>query len=98
MTSRNTHENAVNTATWLKNHHPGARCLLITSACHMRRALGCFKKERVNITPYITNKISGPRKFDFDILLLPQGSALYNWEPLIKEMVGYLVYKLVGYI
>lgn len=98
MTSRNTHENAVNTSKWLKKHHPGARCLLVTSASHMRRALGCFNKEGINVTPYVTNKLSGIRKYDFDILVLPQANALYNWEGLIKEWVGYVAYKVAGYI
>lgn len=98
MTSRNTRENAINTAMWLKKHDPAARCLLVTSAAHMRRAMGCYKKTGINVTPYTTHQISGPRKFDFDILLLPQSSALYDWDSLIKEMVGCLVYAVVGYI
>ena len=98
MTSRNTRENAINTAMWLKKHDSKARCLLVTSAAHMRRALGCYKKAGINVTPYTTHQISEPRKFDFDILLLPQSSALYNWDSLIKEMIGCLVYKVVGYM
>jgi uncharacterized SAM-binding protein YcdF (DUF218 family) len=98
MTSRNTHENAVNTASWLKKHHRGSRCLLVTSGTHMRRALGCFKKAGVNVTPYTTNKVSNSRKFDFDILILPQAGALYEWEVLIKEWVGCVAYKIAGYM
>src|SRR5262245_35680352 len=40
--SRNTHENAVLTAQIL-DHKPGQRWLLVTSAWHMPRAMGCFR-------------------------------------------------------
>ena len=98
MTSRNTHENAVFTQAWLKKHDPGAQCLLVTSASHMRRAMGCYKKEGVNVTPYATHQISEPRKFDYDILILPQAITLDYWNSLIKEWVGYAAYKVSGYI
>jgi uncharacterized SAM-binding protein YcdF (DUF218 family) len=98
MTSRNTHENAVNTQAWLKKHDPGARCLLVTSAAHMRRAKGCYKKEEVNVTPYAAHMLSDPRRFDFDILILPQAIILDYWSSLFKEWVGYATYFALGYI
>jgi uncharacterized SAM-binding protein YcdF (DUF218 family) len=98
MTSRNTHENAVFTQAWLKKHDPGAQCLLVTSAAHMRRALGCYKKEGVNVTPYSAHQISELRKFDFDILVLPQAGPIDYWSSLIKEWVGYAAYRVAGYI
>jgi uncharacterized SAM-binding protein YcdF (DUF218 family) len=98
MTSRNTHENAVYTQAWLKKHDPNARCLLVTSAAHMRRAMGCYKKEGVNVTPYSSHQISDSRKFDYDILILPQAITLDYWNSLIKEWVGYAAYKVVGYL
>jgi uncharacterized SAM-binding protein YcdF (DUF218 family) len=98
MTSRNTHENAVFTQAWLKKHDPGARCLLVTSAAHMRRAMGCYKKEGINVTPYSSHQISDMRKFDYDILILPQAITLDYWNSLIKEWVGYVAYKVVGYL
>jgi uncharacterized SAM-binding protein YcdF (DUF218 family) len=98
MTSRNTHENAVNTAAYLGKHAPGARCLLVTSACHMPRALGCFKKAGSNVTPYVTDYLAQPRKYEVDLLILPNPNILYRWSLLLKEWVGYLSYKVSGYI
>lgn len=98
MTSRNTHENAVNSASYLKKHEPNAKCLLITSAQHMRRAMGCFKKTSLNITPYSTHFLAFQRRFDLDILILPKPLIISRWEGLIKEWIGYFSYKIMGYI
>jgi len=98
MTSRNTHENAVNTANYLKKHAPNARCLLVTSANHMPRALGCFNKVGLNVTPYATNFMAEKRIFDIDVLVQPKPYILSRWEGLFKEWVGYFTYKIVGYL
>ena len=42
--SNNTRENAVFTQKLLTQKMPAAKCLLITSAFHMRRSIGCFNK------------------------------------------------------
>ena len=96
--SRNTHENAVYTAKWLSVNDPSASCLLITSASHMPRAIGCFKKTNLNVTPYTTHRLTEPRKFDPDTLLVPHARNLTKWDILLKEMVGILIYRVVGYI
>ena len=96
--SRNTHENATNVASYLKKHDPAARCLLVTSAMHMRRALGCFKKAGLNVTPFSTNKLAKEREYDLDKLILPKPLVISRWEGLIKEWIGYLTYKVAGYI
>jgi uncharacterized SAM-binding protein YcdF (DUF218 family) len=96
--SRNTHENASYTADWLAKNDPNARCLLVTSATHMYRALGCFNNAGVNVTPYTTNRLTEPRKFDPDVLFIPDARSLMKWDVLIKELVGILIYKAVGYI
>jgi uncharacterized SAM-binding protein YcdF (DUF218 family) len=98
MTSRNTHENAVNTEAYLKKHDVGARCLLITSAWHMPRALGCFKKTGINVTPYSTDCLGVPRNYDFDFLTFPQPWVLSKWSLLFKEWIGYATYKVLGYL
>lgn len=95
--SRNTHENAANTADWLAKNDPNARCLLVTSASHMIRALGCYRREGVNVTPYAANRLTDPRKFDPATLLVPKARNLMKWDVLLKELVGILIYKVVGY-
>ena len=96
--SRNTHENAIYTAQWLLKHDPSAKCLLVTSAAHMRRGLGCYKKAGVNVTPYTTDRLTEQRKYDPDNLFIPKARSLTKWDSIIKEMIGNAVYKVVGYI
>jgi uncharacterized SAM-binding protein YcdF (DUF218 family) len=97
MTSRNTHENAMNTALWLKKHHSNAKCLLVTSAGHMRRAMGCFRKENVNVTSYPTHYFAARRTYEFDRLVIPSVEVLMGWQGTIKEMFGYLTYQVMRY-
>ena len=48
--SRNTHDNAVNSARILKDRGMH-RILLVTSAYHMRRALGVFERQGLEVVP-----------------------------------------------
>jgi uncharacterized SAM-binding protein YcdF (DUF218 family) len=98
MTSRNTHENATNTNEWIEKHSPKAKCLLVTSAWHMPRSLGCFKKVGMNVTAYPVNHFSESRKFDYTLFIVPSTYALNGWGMLLKEWVGYATYKVVGYL
>jgi len=98
MMSRNTHENALFTVKWLSKHDPGARCLLVTSAWHMRRAMGCYQKEGANVTAYSTDIFSEPRRFDYDIMIFPNARMLSNWNMLLREWVGYASYVVARYI
>ncbi len=95
--SRNTRENAVNTKKLLEKDSIQGNFLLITSAFHMRRAKGCFKRAGIEADRYSTDRYSGPRKFEFDHLLIPSVEALQAWSALIHEVVGAMVYKIVGY-
>jgi len=96
--SDNTHQNAVNCAALLKKDSPGGKYLLITSTIHMRRAMGCFKKEGIDVTPYCTNPITGKRIFDLGHYLIPNLEALGNWDKIIHEIAGYVMYSMFGYL
>jgi uncharacterized SAM-binding protein YcdF (DUF218 family) len=96
--SRNTHENALYTAKVLKEQNLlDRRHLLITSAFHMRRSLGCFAKEEVNVIPYPVDFRSSHVLLDIG-WLLPAPGAFSNWNMLIKEWMGIVAYKIAGYI
>ncbi len=95
--SNNTHENAVFTKQILDEKNIKGNFLLITSATHMRRSLACFSKIGIATTPYSTDRYAGPRKFDFDFLIIPNVSPLNDWSTLIKEWVGFITYKIAGY-
>jgi uncharacterized SAM-binding protein YcdF (DUF218 family) len=95
--SNNTHENAVFTKPILDKEFPKGKFLLLTSAYHMRRSVGCFEKAGIHVTPYSTDRQSGDRKYIFDFLFLPNVSAIEVWEIAVHEMTGYLIYKIAGY-
>lgn len=96
--SVNTYENAEFVSQIIKDSLPEANVLLITSAYHMRRAKACFKKTGLEVDVYPTNHIAGARRFDLHFLLIPSSSALQTWEILIKEISGYCIYKIKGYL
>lgn len=92
--SKNTFENAVNSATLIK---PNEKVVLITSAYHMPRAAACFKKQKIEFTPYpVDYLVDGSNKLSPESILIPDGSAFEKWEILIKEWVGFAAYKLFG--
>lgn len=98
VNSRNTNENAVETAKILLQKNKNAGFLLITSAFHMRRALKCYDKVGIHADPYCTNRYAGPRKYVFDHMFIPDIGTLTLWTLLIHEIVGYLVYSIIGYV
>jgi uncharacterized SAM-binding protein YcdF (DUF218 family) len=96
--SKNTYENAVFTKRILDSMQLKGNFLLVTSAYHMRRSLAIFKKAGFeNIRPFITNKVSGVRRYTFDHMFIPHPGALISIELLIHEWMGYWIYKLKGY-
>jgi uncharacterized SAM-binding protein YcdF (DUF218 family) len=95
--SKNTRENALFAKPILDEHLPNARLLLVTSGFHMRRAMACFEKVGIKTEPYSTDIMSGDRYFDIGFLV-PDVNALKSWNELIHEVVGYVVYKISGYL
>ncbi|MFD2937219.1 YdcF family protein [Spirosoma flavum] len=96
--SRNTHENAVFSAPLLRQRFHTNQCILVTSAWHMRRAIACFQKAGVVVTPFPGSFLSGRRSFAPGEWLLPHEEAFFNSYYLIREVVGYATYKAVGYL
>jgi uncharacterized SAM-binding protein YcdF (DUF218 family) len=94
--SRNTHENAVNTAAIFKAH--GWRTgLLVTSGVHMRRALAAFRKVGLAVVPAAPDLSTGPPQVNSLLDLLPDAQALAQTTLAIREMVGLCVYRLCGW-
>jgi uncharacterized SAM-binding protein YcdF (DUF218 family) len=96
--SDNTRQNALESKKVLSKEYPGGKYLLITSAIHMRRAIGCFRGVGLAVTPYPTNKIAGHRKYYFDHLFIPNIDALGLWSTLAHEVFGYIIYAAMGYL
>lgn len=96
--SKNTYENAVESAKILKQQNINGEVLLVTSAFHMRRAIRCFNKQGVKVVPYCVDQRSGKQMFTPDKLFIPDTEKLADWNLLIHEWFGFLTYKVSGYI
>jgi uncharacterized SAM-binding protein YcdF (DUF218 family) len=93
-TSRNTYENAAFTKT-LVDPKPTERWLLVTSAHHMPRSVGCFRKVGFRVEPYPVDW----RTRGWQDLLHPFGSmsrGLARTDAAAREWVGLVAYWLTG--
>lgn len=96
--SRNTYENAIYSRAMLDSLLPDASCLLISSAWHLRRAGGCFRKAGVDCQAFGTDYFSEKANGNLLRWLEPDWKAIMKWECLVKEWVGWWVYKGKGYL
>jgi uncharacterized SAM-binding protein YcdF (DUF218 family) len=97
--TRNTAESAILVKKMLDTMKIKAEnCLLITSAFHMRRSLACYRHQNVPLKSFSTDFYTHPRSFHLDVLIVPRVEAMNVWNKLIKEWVGFVAYKLAGYI
>lgn len=98
--SRNTYENAVESAKIIQQSYPHfERFLLVTSSHHMRRAQGCFEKQNIPCDVYPTDQFTGGKRFyNWDEYIVPNVDNFSYWFLLIKEWVGYVTYSITGYI
>jgi len=91
--SRNTRENAIETARLVAGRGYTS-LLLVTSALHMPRALGCFRA--VGITPDalpVDRRASDGK----DDSWLPRAGELSKATDVLRELAGRLAYRVVGY-
>jgi len=91
--SRNTIENAAFTKPILQKAGLKPPYILVTSAFHMRRSLGIFKKENIPVIPYPCNYLAGQGNTspgDF----VPDAYVFGLWNFYVKEVVGTAVNTL----
>ena len=92
--SRNTHENAIFTRE-LAQPKPGERWLLVTSAIHMPRSIGIFRKAGFDVIPYpVDFRTNG----DVSRIVFPRfpTKALGLVEFAAHEWAGLVAYRLTG--
>jgi uncharacterized SAM-binding protein YcdF (DUF218 family) len=76
------------------------RWVLVTSAAHMPRALGCFKKYGFNVLPYPVDyqgypvSAKGVSFMDF----IPAVDNLFIMDEVMHEWYGLIYYRMMGYI
>lgn len=93
--SRNTHENAVNSAKIIREQFNDRSVLLITSAFHMRRARACFEHEGIRPDLFPTDFRATDQPYSFEYFI-PSVEPLLHWHTLVKEWLGMLTYKNHG--
>ncbi|MFT5861092.1 MAG: uncharacterized SAM-binding protein YcdF (DUF218 family) [Flavobacteriaceae bacterium] len=97
--SINTYENAVETAKILKKHKEIKTYLLITSGIHMRRSLACFERAGLKCESFSTDLYTNQTgSYHWDQYFIPNVDNFTTWNKLFKEMIGYMVYDVRGYI
>jgi uncharacterized SAM-binding protein YcdF (DUF218 family) len=92
--SRTTWENAVDTGR-LVQVQPGERWLLVTSAWHMPRAIGCFRKAGLAVTAYPVDYLTRGRD-DSLVLHGDITTGLLRFDRAAREWVGLAGYWLSG--
>jgi uncharacterized SAM-binding protein YcdF (DUF218 family) len=90
--SRNTFENAVFTKA-LVAPKAGERWLLVTSAFHMPRSVGLFRKAEFAVEPYPVDWHVGDQAFAFTPVAI---EGLRRTDIAIREWLGLIAYRLTG--
>lgn len=97
--SRNTYENAVETKKILDALKITEPVLLVTSAFHMRRSMGCYEKAGVKYIAYPVHYLgNATRDYNLEAWLIPSTGAMSTFQTLLREVVGMISYKITGKI
>jgi uncharacterized SAM-binding protein YcdF (DUF218 family) len=92
--SRNTYENALFTKQ-LVTPKPGERWLLVTSAYHMPRSMGIFRKAGFDVEAYPVDWRMSGRDGLFSFTNVGT-DGLGRTEVAVREWIGLLAYRLRG--
>ncbi|WP_049823770.1 YdcF family protein [Bradyrhizobium sp. WSM2254] len=92
--SRNTWENAIFTKQ-LVAPKPGERWLLVTSAFHMPRSMGIFRKAGFDVEAYPVDWRMGGRD-DLFTFTRVSGDGLARIDVAVREWIGLLTYRVMG--
>jgi uncharacterized SAM-binding protein YcdF (DUF218 family) len=92
--ARNTLENALFTKA-LVEPKPGERWLLVTSAYHMPRSVGLFRKAGFPVEPYPVDWRVGRSPIDA-LSLTSAGDGLARTDTAMREWIGLLAYWVTG--
>ncbi len=92
--ARNTHENAV-LSRRMAGPKPGERWLLVTSAGHMPRAIGCFRKADFPVEAYPVDYRTGGTG-DLFAWFGTVSAGLARTDVAVREWIGLVAYWLSG--
>lgn len=91
--SRNTRENALETAR-VAAARGWRRLLVVTSALHMPRAMGCFRAVGLEPDALPVDRRAGDGK---GLGWLPRAGTLARSSEVLRELSGRVVYRVAGY-
>lgn len=95
--ARNTRENATLSIALLDSlGYTADDCLLVTSASHMKRSYKAFAAEGWDLDCYAVNIYPKPDEHKF-VDYIPNYLTLTDWQELLNEWFGIVVYSVVGY-
>ena len=95
--SKSTEENATFSRDMLAQRGI-KRALLVTSAAHMPRAVGVFRKAGIEVSPCPTDHLTGWTQPDLPFRILPDPEALNQSNIALHEYVGLLIYRIRGWL
>lgn len=96
--ARNTRENSLYTTEILKKQGISDKeCVLITSATHMKRSLGCFAEVGFHPDYVAVNIYDSPAEINHRSFYPSWDSAVKRQE-ILNEWIGYHAYKMKAYV
>ncbi len=95
--ARNTRENALFSAKILTAKFPGKKVLILTSAFHVRRAMGCFQKAGVKADYFPTDFYGIAHLNRLKDIFIPDSDYIGHFNLLWHEWIGYVTYLIMGY-
>lgn len=94
--SKNTYESAIEAKRLVDSLQIKGPYLLITSAIHMKRSIATFKKAGLNVIEHPAGFDAVESNISWDSYCVPKIQVLGEWSYILKEIVGYYVYKITG--
>ncbi|MHA8050008.1 YdcF family protein [Aquirufa sp. ROCK-SH2] len=95
--AKNTFENAVNSKLALRKYIKSDSMLVITSAYHSRRAKACFEKQGFRFSIYPVDQLRKDGNTGLLHQIVPEEKNLYLCSKIIREITGFIIYKIMGY-
>lgn len=94
--SRSTHEMALQVDAWFEQNRVDKDIVLVTSAWHMRRAVGVFRKRGFEVCTYGVDPL---QHIGVPLTTLwPQVTALQKTQIAVHEWVGWWFYRRQGFL
>jgi uncharacterized SAM-binding protein YcdF (DUF218 family) len=95
--ARNTYENALYVRAMMVGKGMMLRVILVTSAIHMPRSLAIFRKAGFDAVPAPCDFIAEPYQTNW-FAFIPRAENLHLTTQAIKEYIGIISYKLLGWL